>query len=176
MIACDHLQKSRGEDADPAGVEGIGAVKISAARLFIIFAFLGPPLGLLTLIFMSIVRDLYYENFQNLLPPGGLTAVGLLIVVSYAFGIVPAVISGLGVFWIRRKQFRNEALYVVLVGTAVGITYVLCVLLLTDQFYLHLMPAGKILPMIGTCLGPTLVCWAIVHWSEARAGHVKSVC
>ncbi|WP_457091321.1 hypothetical protein [Microvirga sp. P5_D2] len=132
---------------------------------WLIFAGLGPPIGLVTVFAAIAIGD--GNPFDGKLADM-ISGTAWLTPFAYVFGLLPALVSGGAVRQVQIRQFRPEWLWVTLIGTVVGFIFVVAfgavleALLLSGRSVFE-TPKEAFLVYVPTCLVPTLVCW-LLSW------------
>lgn len=110
-----------------------------------LFSLLGPLIGTYSLMLPYALLDLYagklsFGDFAG--------AVLLFALIGYAIGLVPAIIAGLAVVFVRQKQFRYEFVFISIVGLLIGLI-------------LSAVWKGAYISLTAICLISTIICWAV---------------
>ena len=143
-------------------------MRLLADRTLLVFAVLGPPIGLASFRLMDIAWAIkrqvltsktFFEGVALTLFPG--------LVASYIIGLLPAVVSGALVAWIRDQRSRYEPLWVAAISSLVGLTYAFCWYMLlalpfSDESHNRFVQY-ELMRLTLTCIASSLVCWAIVR-------------
>lgn len=100
-------------------------------RGLILFALLGPPLGGLLVALAIGITETWQGNLQGEGMSNWLAILGLALVFSYPFGVVPAAVTGLMVGWLRPRLVGWRAATTgALLG---GVFTIVGLLLVTDK-------------------------------------------
>jgi hypothetical protein len=143
----------------------------SNLRTILVFLFLGPLIGFLTLHLIVIL--LHPDGILAALQSFKVGEWAGVLVLSYVVGTPPAALSALAVILIRMGRLSPKGLYVFLVGALVGVTY--AVLWPLVLWLLHLESESdwphhrSFLILIAICLCSTLGCWAVSQHLDRSA-------
>jgi hypothetical protein len=130
---------------------------------YLIFAGLGPLIGLACVFPMITVTE---GNPFNGKLADMLLGMAWSTPFAYVFGLIPALVSAWAVRQAQIRQSKPEWLWVTLIGTAVGLIFVVAFGAVLEA----LIPRGRsvfdirkeaFLAYVPTCLIPTLACWWI---------------
>ena len=132
-----------------------------------IFATLGPPLGSMILLLVTLLsenrEDITYPNtayhYIELMFAG--------IIYSYVLGLVPALLTGFIVEWIRDIGSKNEFLLVLATGTIIGTIYTTFIFIIGGKWKFEI----ELIYFFAVCFVPTLICWLIVCFIEQCRDH-----
>ena len=135
------------------------------ANIVIMFVFVGPPLGGLTLLWFESIWSGFSGNGFSFAQTVKLTIAFVLggLMLSYLFGVVPAAIVGVLVGLVEVRYGRTPWYVALALGLAVGLGYAV-------YRYLVQNPAAGAAPKIYDafvsiliCVVPTMICWALVR-------------
>jgi len=116
---------------------------------WLVFAGLGPPIGLTSLLALILLD-------QGRLPPVPLAELLLEgLGLSYAIGLIPALAAALVTGLLRRRGMSFEILWVALTGAAIG----MALLIVVASGHIEHIEMRMAILFVVVCLVPTLACW-----------------
>lgn len=127
---------------------------------YLVFAGLGPPIGLVCLfVWMALHTANPFDGklMSMILGMAGLTPF------SYVFGLIPALVSGWAVRQVQIRRFRLEWLWTALIGAGIGPIFVVAfgVVLGPIEWDISEIRKEGLFGSVTTCGIPTLACWYV---------------
>jgi hypothetical protein len=133
---------------------------MNCAMTLLVYVLLGPMVGLLITLFIVLLPYAAQLKYPHNLPAG----LGLLVIVAYLVGSIPAFCAGLSIYLFRSKSHRFHFTHVALTGACVGAFCGLVLVLAPNPD-----PLGA-LSAIVLCLISSVVCWFPVRllWRDKK--------